>query len=56
MLSLTTAAPKTSAAPIQPVTLIVSRKKIAEQSTDTTGSRYPKIAIVCTGKLPIPLK
>ena len=33
-----------------------SFRKTAEQRTDTTGSRYPRMATVWTGRDPMPLK
>ena len=45
-----------STAPHQPAIPMCSRRKIAEHSTETTGSMYPRIATVCTGRVLIPLK
>ena len=36
--------------------MLVAHGVNSEQNTETTGSRYPRIAIVCTGRYAIPLK
>ena len=47
------APPMISTAPMICIGSIVSFKKITENNTADSGSRYPHIATVCTGSFPM---